>query len=98
MELIRGLLGKLWATAKSRFRLWIEYVLIAVAIVALAWVVATHARNERLQDKVQQLHQEQGSLKVKLDDVATANKAQQKAIEEVSRLREIDHEIGRAHV
>ena len=96
MGLIKGLLGKLWSTAKSRFRLWIEYVLIAVAIVALAWVVATHSRNQRLQDKVQQLHQEQGSLKVKLDDVATANKVQQKAIEEVSRLREIDHGVLQA--
>src|SRR5690625_5455441 len=64
MGLIKGLLGKLWSTAKSRFRLWIEYVLIAVAIVALAWVVATHSRNQRLQDNVQQLQQEQGSLSV----------------------------------
>jgi len=96
MGLIKGLLGKLWSTAKSRFRLWIEYVLIAVAIVALAWVVATHSRNQRLQDKVQQLQQEQGSLRGKLDDVAAANDAQQKAIEEVNRLRKIDHGVLQA--
>lgn len=80
----------------SRARLYIEYALVALAIAGASWAVTTYMQNRALGAEVRQLHTTQGRLDTQLQQVIQDNVDQQKAIDEVARLRKLDHGVIQA--
>ena len=95
-DLIGGATSSVWAVLKSKARLYIEYVLIAAVIIVASWAAASFVRNRHLEQRVENLQQTQGALSTTVSNLQATNAAQQKAIDQVSKLREIDHGVLQA--
>lgn len=95
-NLIGGAASSLWQTIKNKARLYIEYVLIATIIIVASWAAASFVRNRHLEQRVEKLQTTQGALSTTVSSLQATNVAQQKAIDQVSKLREIDHGVLQA--
>lgn len=95
-DLIGGAASSVWTVLRSKARLYIEYALIAAIIIVASWAAVSFVRNRHLEQRLEKLQVTQGALSTTVSNLQAANAAQQKAIDQVSKLREIDHGVLQA--
>lgn len=92
------MLSSLLAIAKGKSRLIIEYALILVIIVLGVYGTVAYFRTKALTDTTLNLSERLGKVSGTLDQQVQANADQDKAIADLSRLREIDSKaLGDLH-
>lgn len=89
--LMTNLKSSVWAAIKGRLRLYIEYVVLGSAIICASFALTMYFQNNRLSSVVGRLNTDLGTQAQQITQLRDDNEAQQHAIDEVERLRQLDH-------
>lgn len=90
MGLIKTTVSTGWSWVTGHVRLLIEYALIAVFVTLAGFAVQQYYHGKGLQEQVDKLNTDVGSLNTSIDQLATVNHQQDEAIQKMRKLREID--------
>jgi hypothetical protein len=93
-----SLISRVGSYVTGNARLFIEYILILVIIVLGVYGTVAYFRTKALTDTTMNLSEKLGRVSGTLDQQVTANADQDKAIDELKHLREIDSKaLGDLH-